>query len=242
MTRQAIAQGAEFVLWPESSTPFIFEEDARRVEPDSHAGAAGAGADPRRQRSDRARPRRQLQVLQLGVSRARRRHDRRRRIARCTWCRSASTCRSSGCCSSPRRWSRRCPISPPGDDAVLLPVGGHLISTAICYEVVYPDLVRQFVAGGSELLTTITNDAWFGRDVGAVPAFRAGLDARDRGRALPGPRPPTPASAASSIRTAACSSGPTSSSRRCSSARRGSCGRRRSTRASATSSRTRRSS
>ena len=30
----------------------------------------------------------------------------------------------------------------PGDDAVLLPVGGHLISTAICYEVVYPDLVR----------------------------------------------------------------------------------------------------
>ena len=30
-----------------------------------------------------------------------------------------------------------------GDAAVLLPVGGHLMSTAICYEIVYPDLVRQ---------------------------------------------------------------------------------------------------
>ena len=49
-----------------------------------------------------------------------------------------------------------------GEQPVLLPVGGHLISTAICYEIVYPDLVRQFVVGGSELLTTITNDAWFG--------------------------------------------------------------------------------
>ena len=50
-----------------------------------------------------------------------------------------------------------------GTDAVLLPVGHHLLSTAICYEVVYPDLVRRFVTGGSEMLTTITNDAWYGR-------------------------------------------------------------------------------
>jgi apolipoprotein N-acyltransferase len=51
----------------------------------------------------------------------------------------------------------------PGDSAVLLPVNGHSVSTSICYEIVYPALVRSFVAGGSELLTTITNDAWFGR-------------------------------------------------------------------------------
>jgi hypothetical protein len=49
-----------------------------------------------------------------------------------------------------------------GESAVLLPVGGHLISAAICYEIVYPDLVRRFVVAGSEMLTTITNDAWFG--------------------------------------------------------------------------------
>jgi apolipoprotein N-acyltransferase len=49
-----------------------------------------------------------------------------------------------------------------GDEATVLPIGDHRISTAICYEVVFPGLVRRFVLGGSQLLTTITNDAWFG--------------------------------------------------------------------------------
>jgi apolipoprotein N-acyltransferase len=50
----------------------------------------------------------------------------------------------------------------PGEDAVVMPIGSHRLSTAICYEVVYPDLIASFVAGGSQLLTTITNDAWYG--------------------------------------------------------------------------------
>ncbi|MBM3819061.1 MAG: apolipoprotein N-acyltransferase, partial [Acidimicrobiia bacterium] len=49
-----------------------------------------------------------------------------------------------------------------GDAAVMLPVGSHRISTAICYEVAYPSLIRRGVLGGSELLTTITNDGWYG--------------------------------------------------------------------------------
>ena len=44
---------------------------------------------------------------------------------------------------------------------------GHLpggrFNVLICYEAVFPDEVRRFVNGGSELLINISNDGWFGR-------------------------------------------------------------------------------
>jgi apolipoprotein N-acyltransferase len=49
-----------------------------------------------------------------------------------------------------------------GERPVVMPLGGGRLSTAICYEVVYPDLIADFVDHGSQLLTTITNDAWYG--------------------------------------------------------------------------------
>jgi apolipoprotein N-acyltransferase len=72
-----------------------------------------------------------------------------------------------------------------GDAAVMLPVRGHLMSTAICYEIVYPDLVRTFASGGSELLSTITNDAWFGRTSAPYQHFaQASMRAIENGRYL----------------------------------------------------------
>ena len=72
-----------------------------------------------------------------------------------------------------------------GDQPVLLPLDGHVISAAICYEIVYPNLVRQFVTGGSELLTTITNDAWFGRTSAPYQHFaQASMRAIENGRYL----------------------------------------------------------
>jgi apolipoprotein N-acyltransferase len=59
------------------------------------------------------------------------------------------------------------------------------VSTAICYEIVYPELVRQFVLNGSELLTTITNDAWFGPTSAPYQHFeQASMRAIEEGRYL----------------------------------------------------------
>jgi apolipoprotein N-acyltransferase len=44
---------------------------------------------------------------------------------------------------------------PPGND-----VG---IGTVICYEIIFPDLVRRFVNEGATVIANVTNDAWFGR-------------------------------------------------------------------------------
>lgn len=72
-----------------------------------------------------------------------------------------------------------------GRSTTLLPVGDHPVSVGICYEIVYPDLVRQFVAAGSELLTTITNDAWFGVTSAPHQHFaQAAMRAIENGRYL----------------------------------------------------------
>jgi apolipoprotein N-acyltransferase len=63
--------------------------------------------------------------------------------------------------------------------------GGSRFSVAICYEAVYAGMAREFVAGGAQLLTTITNDAWFGRSSAASQHFdQAGLRAVEQGRYL----------------------------------------------------------
>jgi apolipoprotein N-acyltransferase len=73
----------------------------------------------------------------------------------------------------------------PGTRVTMMPVDGHMISTAICYEVTYPSLMRDAVRQGSELLTTITNDAWYGESSAPFQHFEmAAIRAIEQGRYL----------------------------------------------------------
>jgi apolipoprotein N-acyltransferase len=185
MTRQAIREGAELVIWPESAAPFRFEDDpfaaaqVRALARQAHVPIL-LGSD---------------QIEQAGKGVPTRYYN------------SAFLVRADGTTGGAYRKMHLVPFGEyvparrifffaarlveavsdfsPGETATLLPVDRHNISTAICYEVVYPDLVRQFVVGGSELLTTITNDAWFGATSAPYQHFeQASMRAIEEGRYL----------------------------------------------------------
>jgi apolipoprotein N-acyltransferase len=182
LTQQAIAKGATFVLWPESSTPFMLEEDP--------AGAAIV----------RGLARESKVTLLLGSDQLERGQPNK-------LYNSAFLIRDDGTTSGVYRKMHLVPFGEyvplqslfffaapltqqvgtfaAGLTPELLPFNGHRVSAAICYEVVYPELVRRFVADGSELLTTITNDAWFGATSAPYQHFaQAGMRAIEEGRYL----------------------------------------------------------
>jgi apolipoprotein N-acyltransferase len=189
MTRQAIGAGAELVMWPESSTPFMFNEDRPAAE------------------QVRTLARQARVPILLGSDEVEWREQNGRRVPD-RYYNSAFLVRADGGTAGVYRKIHLVPFGEyvplkqllffaaplveavgagfvGGTEATLLPVGRHSISVAICYEIVYPDLVRQFVKGGSELLTTITNDAWFGTTSAPYQHFtQASMRAIENGRYL----------------------------------------------------------
>lgn len=66
----------------------------------------------------------------------------------------------------------------PGERAVTLDTGSVKLGVQVCYEVIFPELARQYVQAGARVLVAITNDAWFGRSSApyqhlAISTFRA---------------------------------------------------------------------
>jgi len=188
LTRRAIAAGAQLVLWPESSTPFMYEEDPfgaarlRAIVQQAHVSLL-FGSD-------------QIEWKVVGN---RRLPDK--------YFNAAFLVRPDGTTAGVYRKMHLVPFGEyvplqkllffaapltdqigtfwPGERAEVLPVDGHRLSVSICYEVVYPSLVREFVRGGSELLTTITNDAWFGATSAPYQHFaQASMRAIEEGRYL----------------------------------------------------------
>jgi apolipoprotein N-acyltransferase len=182
MTREAVRKGAQYVLWPESSTPFMFEEDA---------GGASTLRDLARE----------VRVPILFGS------DQFERGETPRLYNAAFLLAPDGRTVAVYRKIHLVPfgeyipfkswlffVSPlveslaefaPGGSIVMLPLGTHVTSTAICYEVVYPSLIREAVEAGSELLTTITNDGWYGHSSAPYQHFAmAAMRSIEQGRYL----------------------------------------------------------
>lgn len=182
LTRQAAANGADFLLWPESATPFFFQDDP-------------GGELIRSAVRELGKP------LLLGSD------ELERGPPANHYYNSAFMLDTAGATAAVYRKIHLVPfgeyvpfqralffVAPlveavsaftAGERVTMLPVREHMISTAICYEVTYPNLMREAVRQGSEMLTTITNDAWYGESSAAYQHFEmAAMRAVEQGRYL----------------------------------------------------------
>lgn len=54
-------------------------------------------------------------------------------------------------------------VFAPGSGPVVFSLNGHRAGAFICYESAFPNYVREFAAGGAEVLINLTNDGYFAR-------------------------------------------------------------------------------
>lgn len=59
----------------------------------------------------------------------------------------------------------------PGDSHALASTSFGSFGVPICYEIIFPGLVRKFYLRGGDFIVTITNDAWFGNTSGPYQHF-----------------------------------------------------------------------
>ncbi|MFT5482090.1 MAG: apolipoprotein N-acyltransferase [Halieaceae bacterium] len=75
-------------------------------------------------------------------------------------------------------------FSPGAENQTMLQAGNYQIAPFICYEIVYPALVRK-QAGKADILVTISNDSWFGGSIGPLQHLQmARMRALENGRYL----------------------------------------------------------
>jgi apolipoprotein N-acyltransferase len=182
LSREAAAAGARLIVWPESATPFFFEEDP-----------VGGSAV-----RDLARD---VSAYLLFGS------DQLERGSPVRYYNAAFLVGPDGRTIGVYRKQHLVPfgeyvplkrllffVAPlvdavadfsAGTETGLMPVDGRPLSTAICYEVIFGNSIRRAVREGSQLLTTVTNDAWYGRTSAPWQHFdQAAIRAVEQGRYL----------------------------------------------------------
>jgi apolipoprotein N-acyltransferase len=181
LTRRAGREGAKLVVWPESAVPFLFDrtpvvaEVLRRLAADYGVHLLFGNDD----REDSGGERSRIWVGAKMIDPQGRlvlRYHKMRLVPFGEYVPMQSVLTLGGRFSA--RLVQEVGEFTPGTDYAVGPVDGHPIAVFICYEAIFPDMVRGFIPRGAELLVNVTNDAWYGRTSApyqhfAMAVFRA---------------------------------------------------------------------
>lgn len=160
-SREAVAQGARLVVWPEGTLPVPLRRDEKDLAqlagaPDGIGAALITGALARGWaetgvvKSNSA----YLTDEKMAVLA---RYDKRHLVPFGEYVLLGSVL--------PWQWfiSEQTVFFSPGDSHAPVPTPLARVGMLICYEAIFPEIARESTAGGAQLLVNITNDAWFGR-------------------------------------------------------------------------------
>jgi apolipoprotein N-acyltransferase len=181
LTQRAAERGARFVVWPESAVPFYYDHTAGLAAQLQHLAQVHRlhllfGNDDRETRED-GRYRYYVGAKMLDPSgELVLRYHKLRLVPFGEYVPLQPLLTLGGRYAA--KLVDQVADFTPGAEHVLGRVEGHPVGATICYEAIFPDLVRGFAAGGAELLVNITNDAWYGRTSApyqhlAMASFRA---------------------------------------------------------------------
>lgn len=188
LSEEAVAQGAELVVWPETAIPGALEYDPpmlsrlRRFVRDTGAalvlGSVGIVLDETGEHVERFYD---SAFVIDSSGRMGERYDKSHLVpfgeyVPLRWLLGGLMQAVAGGIApadvSEGSGPRALELAWPGEAAA--PGAGRPVrfGVPICYELLFPDLVRGFAADGAEVLLAITNDAWYGR-TGAPHQFLA---------------------------------------------------------------------
>lgn len=159
LTQEARGRGAQVVVWPETAAPFFFGWEPA-LDGRVTAAAAGSGAPlvfgaPWFEPADGGRYYNSVFLLdERGVPRAR--YDKRRLVP------FGEYVPLRRVLFFLRKLTHGEGDFSAGRDPALFPVAGTRAGASVCYEAVFPGVVRDSVLEGAEWLVNLTNDAWFG--------------------------------------------------------------------------------
>ena len=158
LTRSLLPGGAQLVVWPETSAPTVLRQDpALQRALESLSAAVGAPLLVGSVDVDTGLRNTAFLLDERGL---RGRYDKMQLVPFGEY---VPLARLIGFV---RTWAEFISEMEPGSRAVVFPGPPVPFGVVICYEGIFPDLVRSFVRGGARLVINMTNDGWFGRTSG----------------------------------------------------------------------------
>jgi apolipoprotein N-acyltransferase len=161
LTRQAAAEKTQLIVWPETASPTVLRQDPELVASLTAVsaelkvpmliGSIDAAGNPPRFRNTA------FLLTEQGIVG---RYDKIHLVP------FGEFIPLSGVIGFVRGWAEFISELEPGTRTVVFQGPPAPYGVMICYEGIFPDLVRNFVRDGARVMVNMTNDAWFGRTSG----------------------------------------------------------------------------